>query len=190
MAMPGKVKRPSTADVLINPRRLEVIRAFQTSGPLTVRELGGIVRSISESTLYRHVRLLERVGALAIAETRRKERGAPETVYVIPDHPLETVHLRGQARSPANMRRYFLAVQGAQLAEFEARLKEGPIEGRLAAMRYAVIYVNPAELREVRAMLARLKELATNRDARRMALSLSFTLFPAPSRDQPTRKRM
>jgi DNA-binding transcriptional ArsR family regulator len=177
--VPKKVKATRIADVILHPERLAILRVFEESGPLTVRELCRGVRSISESTVYRHVKVLLRAGAIRIVETRPKQRGAPETVYALADPPLETIRLSGRERSSANMKRYFLAVTAAQIADFENALEAGPLDVDRFAVRRALIHVNAAELREIREMLARLKEFASNQPAGRTALSLGFVLFPA-----------
>jgi DNA-binding transcriptional ArsR family regulator len=181
--MPKKVNTAPIADVLLHPERLAILRVFEASGPLTVRDVCRRVHSISESTAYRHVKLLLRAGAVRIVETRPKQRGAPETVYAIADTPIETIRLSGRERSSANLKRYFLAVTAAQIADFENALEAGSLDVDRFAVRRALIYVNEAELREIREMLARLKEFASNPPEGRTALSLGFVFFPA------TRKR-
>jgi DNA-binding Lrp family transcriptional regulator len=176
--MAGRVKKPGAADIVVHPRRLEIIRVLETNGAMTVREIGKRMHRISEASLYRHVRKLVDAGFLRIAETRAKSRGAPETVFAIAEEPPESIRLSGEERSALTVQRYLVAIQSAQLAELANKARRGELIEGFFALRYSEIYVNREELREIERMLARLKEFASNPPQRRTALSLSVSLFP------------
>jgi DNA-binding transcriptional ArsR family regulator len=177
--MKRKVNKPRLADALIHPERLEILRAFQVSGPLTVRELRAALPAISQPTLYRHVRMLLCAGAIEISDIRQKKAGPPEKRYAIPKGAAQSVRLSGEERSPANLRRYFLAMQTAQISEFEKAVEGRPVDEHSLAIRYSLIYVNERELREIRRMLARLKSFESNPPAGRKGMSLGLVLYPA-----------
>jgi DNA-binding transcriptional ArsR family regulator len=178
-SMPRRVKEPNAADIVVHPQRLEIMRALELHGAMTVREIGKRMRGISEASLYRHVRKLSEAGFLRVVETREKERGAPETVFALAEQRPESFRLIGEDRSAVTLQRYLMAIQAAQLAELASNARQGEIIEGFFALRYSEIYVDRKEQRELQNILARLKEFESNSPLRRTALSLSLALFPA-----------
>ena len=186
MGVRKKVKIPSTVDAILQSRRLEILHALALSGPQTVGQLAASLPSMSQAALYRHVKILETAGALFAREIRTQKRGAPETVYSVVDETTTSLKLRGEQRSAGALRKYFTAIQAALLAAFDRRLQQGPIPKGKLAMRSSIVYLNPDELVEVRAMLARLRDFEANRGDRRKPFSLNVTLFPIVTDDSAT----
>ncbi|MBV9718316.1 MAG: helix-turn-helix domain-containing protein [Candidatus Eremiobacteraeota bacterium] len=178
--MASKVKKPSLADALLHPQRLEIVRMLAIHGPQSVRELATRLPAIAQATLYRQVKVLQSAGAMMPSGKRMQQWGAPETVYGLVEGATTSLRLKSSQRSPESMRRYFAAVQAALWSAFERRLNGGPIASGELAVRHSVVYLNADELREVKAIFARLKELEIDRGGRRRLFSLSLALFPEP----------
>jgi DNA-binding transcriptional ArsR family regulator len=179
--MASKVKKPNIIDAILHPQRLEIVRMLGVHGPQSVRELGERLPQIAQATLYRHVKMLQAAGAVICDQTRTPQRGAPETIYALVEETTVSLQLRGAQRSSESMRRYFTAVQAALLSAFERTLAEGAIPRLQFAVRSSVVYLNAAELREVRGIFARLKRFEAKCNGRRRPFSLSFALFPERS---------
>jgi DNA-binding transcriptional ArsR family regulator len=177
--MSRHVKRPSLADTIIHPQRLELLTVLQTSGPLSAHELLERVPGLSQASLYRHLKTLRDAGIIVAAERHRDGPGAPEKTFSVAATAPSNIRLRGRERSRDALRRYLLAMQAAELTQLEKIIAAGPIEKRHLYLRQSIVYLNRDELREVEAMLARLKELETRGPAARRAFALNLRLFPA-----------
>src|SRR5579864_4918552 len=64
---------------LASPVRIEMVGVFQAHGPLAIRELAEKMSRPADG-LYHHVRQLQKVGILRVAETRRAGK-RDEAVY-------------------------------------------------------------------------------------------------------------
>src|SRR5262249_14299326 len=74
-------RRASAAQLpaLASPARLEIVGALQAHGPLGVRALAAHLTRPMDG-LYHHLRVLQRVGVVRVAETRRAGK-RDEAVY-------------------------------------------------------------------------------------------------------------
>jgi predicted ArsR family transcriptional regulator len=176
--MPRQVKGKKLADAIVHPVRLEILRAFEMNGPQTIGELAKALPRLPRPSLYRHVAVLHEVGAVEAQDVRQGSRGAPERVYAATDTKSLTIAIKGKERTPAALRRYHLAILAAQAAMFEKALARGPLSEKYTRSTVRVVNVNEAELAELRAMLARIDELAENPAKGRVSLSFGYMMFP------------
>ena len=177
--MSTRVKRPSLADALIHPARLALLTALQLEGPLSARELQERLPAVSQASLYRHLKTLTEAGAIVVHERRHVGVGAPEKTFSIADAGPRSIRLRGRERSADALRRYLLALQAAEILQLERTLVAGQIDEALLNWRQSVVYLDRQELKEIKAIFARLKAFETRRTARQRAFALNLRLFPA-----------
>ncbi|HEY1975844.1 MAG TPA: helix-turn-helix domain-containing protein [Candidatus Baltobacteraceae bacterium] len=177
--MSTRVKRPSPADAIIHPERLELLTVIQLSGPLSARELREELPRISQASLYRHLKVLAQAGFIVTIERPPEGRGAPEKAFSTAPTAPSSIRLRGRERSTEALRRNLLALHAAEVALFERSAARRPIDAGDLSWRQSIVYLDRSELREVRAILARLKELETHRTDRQRAFALNVRLFRA-----------
>jgi DNA-binding transcriptional ArsR family regulator len=158
-----------------------VLRSFELGGEQTINDIALALPDVPPASLYRHVGALVEAGALAKRGMRQGERGAPEQLYAVARERLR-FSVKGKARTPEVLRRFYASMIAAQAAEFERGLLDGPFPAKYFHIRHSLIFVNDGELAEVRAMLDRLSELAHNEAKGRVALNLGIALFPVSKR--------
>ena len=71
-----------SADLLLHPVRLRIIKAFLGDRPLTTTQLAAELDDVPAGSLYRHVALLTRAGLLHVVAEHRI-RGAVERTYAL-----------------------------------------------------------------------------------------------------------
>lgn len=180
--MTTRVKNEALRSAILHPARLEILRAFELHGTLTIGELATTLPNVSQPSLYRHVKRLLDVGVLAVRDVRQGDRGAPERVYAIADAAQLKFAAKGKERTRAVLRRFYTAMIAAQTAEFEKSLADGTFPAKYFHVRHALINVNEDELVEVRDMFARLSALSENPAKGRVSLDLGIALFPVNRR--------
>src|ERR1700759_31015 len=72
----------ASADLLLHPVRLRIVKAFLGDRALTTRELAAELEDVPSGSLYRHVALLAKAGVLQVVSERRV-RGAVERTYTL-----------------------------------------------------------------------------------------------------------
>ena len=158
------------------------MRCFELSGTQTINDVAQALPEVPPASLYRHVKALVAVGALAECGTRQGEKGAPERLYALIDDERLRFSFKGRARTPESLRRLYASVVAAQTAEFERGLRDGAFPAKYFHVRHSLIFVNEHELAEIRAMLSRLAEFTRNPPKGRKALDLGIALFPVKRR--------
>lgn len=177
--MRRRVNIEALGDTLLHPVRLQILRCFELNGAQTAGELARKLPSITQPTLYRHLKALADAGVLKSQEMRQGDRGAPERVYELATDVAQlTIHPKGKERTPERLRRYYLALLAAQTAEFDAALREGTFPEKYFTVRHSVVHVNDAELAELQRILTRLGELSGNDPTGRISLNLGIAVFP------------
>ncbi|GEL16790.1 helix-turn-helix domain-containing protein [Pseudonocardia asaccharolytica] len=180
----------ATADLLLHPVRLRILRALLDGRDRTTSDLRGDLPDIAPATLYRHVALLAEAGVLTVVAEQRV-RGAVERTYRLPHGSAEVDDDALAAMTPADHRRAFTAFVAGLLADFDRYLDRDDVDPRQDGVGYrqAALWLTDAELdallAEVRtAVAARLHNPPVPGRVRRL---LSTVLMPAggPPGDDP-----
>ena len=72
----------ASADLLLHPVRLRIVKAFLGDRALTTSELAAELDDVPSGSLYRHIALLAKAGILQVVAERRV-RGAVERTYAL-----------------------------------------------------------------------------------------------------------
>ena len=72
----------ASADLLLHPVRLRIVKAFLGERALTATQLAAELDDVPTGSIYRHVALLTRAGVLQVVAERRV-RGAVERTYML-----------------------------------------------------------------------------------------------------------
>ena len=72
----------ASADLLLHPVRLRIVKAFLGERALTTGQLAEELEDVPSGSLYRHVALLVKAGVLQVVAERRV-RGAVERTYML-----------------------------------------------------------------------------------------------------------
>ena len=75
----------SKADLLIHPVRLQILQALSEK-PLTTQEIAEVLPTVSQPSLYRHLKMLLEGGMVTVSETRQV-RGIQEKRYQLAQNP-------------------------------------------------------------------------------------------------------
>src|SRR5450756_2137396 len=137
----------ATADLLLHPVRLRIVKAFLGDRALTTAQLVKALDDVPPGSIYRHVGLLTRAGVLQVAAERRV-RGAVERTYTLRLLAAQVQPGEAAAMSPDEHSRAFMAYVAGLLADFDRYLAAGaPDPGRDgAAYRVAAMWLTDAEL--------------------------------------------
>jgi hypothetical protein len=117
----------TSADLLLHPVRLRVVRAFLGDRALTTSQLRNELPDVPAGSLYRHVARLVDGGVLAVVSERRV-RGALERTYVL---RTAAAHIRPEEvakMSPDEHRQAFLAFVAGLIGDADRYLARGNID--------------------------------------------------------------
>ncbi len=173
----------ASADLLLHPVRLRIVKAFLGDRALTTTQLAAELSDVPAGSIYRHVALLTKAGVLQVVAQRRV-RGALERTYTLrllaaQVQPDEIAHMTLDQHAQA-----FMAYVAGMLADFDRYLTTGtPDPGQDGVgYRVAAMWLTDAELAGLLHDLAavvtpRLANAPGKRRRRRMLYSV---IFPAP----------
>jgi hypothetical protein len=172
----------TSADLLLHPVRLRVVKAFLGDRELTTAQLAGELGDVPLGSLYRHVATLAGAGVLRVVSERRV-RGAVERTYVLRPAAAQMQPEEVATMTPDDHARAFIAFVAGMLADFDNYVfSDGfdPIADR-ATYRIAAIWLTDAEyVRFLRELVALALPLLSNepRKGRRRRLFYQV-LMPA-----------
>jgi hypothetical protein len=176
----------ASADLLLHPVRLRIVKAFLGDRALTTSQLAGELDDVPAGSLYRHVALLTREGVLQVVAERRV-RGAVERTYTLRLLAAQIQPGEAAAMTADEHAHAFMAYVAGLLADFDRYLAAGtPDPARDGAdYRLAAMWLTDAEfagfLRDLRAIAQpRLANAPGKGRRRRMLYSV---MLPAP--EQP-----
>jgi hypothetical protein len=139
----------ASAELLLHPVRLRVVKAFLGDRALTTSQLAAELSDVPSGSLYRHVAQLTKAGVLQVVAERRI-RGAVERTYTLrllaaqiqPDEA-RTMTLEDHAQA-------FLAYVAGLLADFDRYLATSPADPARdgADYRVAGMWLTDAEFAE------------------------------------------
>jgi DNA-binding transcriptional ArsR family regulator len=174
----------ASADVLLHPVRLRIVKAFLGDRALTTSQLAAELDDVPAASLYRHVGLLTKAGVLQVVAERRV-RGAVERTYAM--------RLYAAQIQPGEVRRMtlddhaqaFVAYIAGLLGDFDRYLASDPADPVRdgAGYRVAAMWLTDEEFIDLARDLAEvyLPRLANApAEGRRRRMLYSITL-PAPA---------
>jgi cytochrome c-type biogenesis protein CcmH/NrfG len=140
----------TSADLLLHPVRLRLLRAFLGDRALTTAELRQELSDVPVASLYRHVARLVDAGVLAVV-SERQVRGAVERTYVL-RNSAGAVNLRELAKmTPDQHRQAFLAFIAGLVGDFDRYLARGHIDLLRDGVSYSMagLWLDEAERQEL-----------------------------------------
>jgi DNA-binding transcriptional ArsR family regulator len=176
----------ASADLLLHPVRLRIVKAFLGDRALTTRQLAAELPDVPAASVYRHVGRLAEAGVLHVAAERRV-RGITERTYVLRLYaaqlqPGEIAAMTAQEHGSA-----FLAYVAGLLGDFDRYLAAGPADPALdgAGYRVAAMWLTDAELADYRRDLAAITRprLAHGPADGRRRRMLYTVMLPAPEEE-------
>ncbi|HET9016601.1 MAG TPA: helix-turn-helix domain-containing protein [Thermomicrobiaceae bacterium] len=115
----------ATADLLLHPVRLRIVKAFLGDRALTTGQLAAELSDVPAGSLYRHVALLTRAGVLQVVAERRV-RGAVERTYMLRLVAAQVGLGEVAAMTPEQHAHAFMAFVAGLLADFDRYLAARP----------------------------------------------------------------
>jgi len=180
----------ASADLLLHPVRLRIVKAFLGDRALTTSQLAAELNDVPAGSLYRHVALLTKAGVLQVVAERRV-RGAVERTYTLRLLAAQVGLAEAAAMTPDEHAQAFLAYVAGLLADFDRYLAAGTpnLARDGATYRAAAMWLTDAEfadfLREIATVFQpRLANAPGKGRRRRIVYSV---LLPAP--EQPPADR-
>jgi DNA-binding transcriptional ArsR family regulator len=140
----------ATADLILHPVRLRIVRAFLGGRPLTTIALAAALADVPAATLYRHVARLVDAGVLEVVAERRV-RGAFERTYVL--HVAATNigadDLAGMTTD--EHRQMFITFVAGLIGDFDSYLAQGDTDLFRDKVRFrlADLWLTDAEFHEL-----------------------------------------
>ena len=182
----------ASADLLLHPVRLRILKAFLGDRALTTTQLAAELDDVPAGSLYRHVALLVKAGVLQVVAERRV-RGAVERTYTLrlfaaSISPEEAKRMSAEEHSQA-----FMVYVAGMLADADRYLASGRLDPARDGADYRVgaLWLTDGEFAQLLRDLAivfqpRLANAPGKGRKRRMV----YTVFlPAPEAAEPGSKR-
>lgn len=140
----------ASADVLLHPVRLRILRAFLGDRALTVSQLGDEISDVSAASLYRHVAVLTKAGVLHVVAERRV-RAVVERTYMLRPQAAQIQPDEAAAMTPEQHLGAFMAYAAGMIGDAERYLMTGnpdPVRDG-ASYRMAALWLSDAEFAEL-----------------------------------------
>lgn len=178
----------TSADLLLHPVRLRIVKAFLGDRALTTSQLAAELGDVPPGSLYRHIARLTKAGVLQVVAERRI-RGAVERTYAMRLAAAQVQPDEARAMSADEHTRAFVAYVAGLLADFDRYLASAPASPeREAGYRVGGLWLTDAEfadlVSDLRAVLQpRLANAPGHGRMRRMV----YTVFLPDPRSRPGR---
>ncbi len=173
----------ASADLLLHPVRLRIVKAFLGDRALTTRQLAAELPDVPAASVYRHVGRLAEAGVLHVVAERRV-RGITERTYTLRLFAAQLQPAEVAAMSPQEHASAFLAYVAGLLGDFDRYLAAEPDNPTLdgAGYRVAAMWLTDAELADYQRDLAAisLPRLAHGPADGRRRRMLYTVMLPAP----------
>jgi DNA-binding transcriptional ArsR family regulator len=176
----------TSADLLLHPVRLRIVKAFLGDRALTTSQLAAELGDVPAGSLYRHVARLTRAGVLQVVAERRV-RGAVERTYTMRLAAAQVQPGEARAMTLDDHAQAFLAYVAGLLADFDRYIASRPADPARDGADYRVgaMWLTDGEfadlardLREV--FLPRLANAPRDGRRRRMIYTVSL---PGPGQE-------
>ena len=173
----------ASADLLLHPVRLRIIKAFLGDRALTTSQLAAELDDVPAGSLYRHVALLTRAGLLHVVAEHRV-RGAVERTYALRLAAARLHPGEAAAMTPEEHSRAFIAYVAGLLADFARYLAAGTPDLSRDGAGYTVygLYLTDAELAGfLRVLAAIVQPLLANAPGKGRRRRMVYSIFlPEP----------
>jgi Helix-turn-helix domain len=175
----------ASADLLLHPVRLRIVKAFLGDRALTTSQLAAELDDVPAGSLYRHVALLTKAGVLQVVAERRV-RGAVERTYTLRLLAAQIQPDEARSMTLDEHAEAFMAYVAGLLADFDRYLASTPTDPARdgAGYRVAAMWLTDAELadfwRDLRAVAA--PRLANAPGPGRRRRMLYTVLLPEPQK--------
>ena len=139
----------ATADLLLHPVRLRIVKAFLGDRALTTSQLRVELDDVPAASLYRHVARLVDAGVLSVVAERRV-RGAVERTYVLRLAAAQVGIDELERMSPDDHRQMFISLVANLLGDIDHYLARGHVDPLRDGMmfRTAGLWLDDAEFKE------------------------------------------
>ncbi len=175
----------ASAELLLHPVRLRIVKAFMGDRPLTTAQLIAELDDLPPGSVYRHVALLAKAGVLQVVAERRV-RAAVERTYMLRPRAAQIGAAEAAAMTVDEHAAAFTAYVAGMLADFDRYLAKGaPDPARDGAdYRVAALWLSDAELADLLRDLGAVFQprLANAPDAGRRRRMVYTVLLPADDR--------
>jgi hypothetical protein len=176
----------ASADLLLHPVRIRIVKAFLGDRALTTVQLAAELDDVPPGSLYRHVALLTRAGVLQVVAERRV-RGAVERTYTLRQAAAQVHPGEARAMSLDEHAQAFIAYIAGLLGDFDRYVASAPADpvGDGADYRVAAMWLTDAEYAAFRRDLlaAYQPRLANAPGAGRRRRMIYNVFLPAPGPD-------
>jgi DNA-binding transcriptional ArsR family regulator len=173
----------ASADLLLHPVRLRIVKAFLGDRALTTRQLAAELPDVPAASVYRHVGRLAEAGVLHVVSERRV-RGITERTYMLRLFAAQIQPGEVAAMSLEEHGSAFLAYVAGLLGDFDRYLATEPAEPARdgAGYRVAAMWLTDAELADYQRDLAAISapRLANAPGDGRRRRMLYTVMLPAP----------
>ncbi|MFI5691381.1 helix-turn-helix domain-containing protein [Kribbella sp. NPDC051586] len=172
----------SSADLLLHPVRLRIVKTFLGDRALTTAQIAAELDDVPTPSLYRHIATLTKAGVLQVV-AERQGRGSVEKTYTLRLLAARLQPDEVEAMSLDDHTQAFMAYIAGLLGDFDRYLAHHPAPGHDGAdYRVGAMWLTDAEyadfLSDLTALLrARLTNKPTKNRRRRVAYHV---LLPAP----------
>jgi hypothetical protein len=182
----GYAGRVSSADLLLHPVRLRIVKTFLGDRALTTSQIAAELDDVPTGSLYRHIATLTKAGVLQVVAERRV-RGTVEKTYALrmlaaqlqPDE-IDSMSIEDHAQA-------FMAYIAGLLGDFDRYLAHSPDPGHDGAnYRVAAMWLTDAEYDDFLRDLVRVfQPRVANAPAEGRRRRVSYNVFlPAPETGQ------
>jgi hypothetical protein len=181
----------ASADLLLHPVRLRIVKAFLGDRALTTSQLAAELDDVPPGSLYRHVALLAKAGVLQVVAERRV-RGAVERTYTLRLSAARIGPGEVSAMTPEEHAHAFMVFVAGLLGDFDRYLSGGafdPVRDE-AGYSAAAMWLTDTEyadfLRDLLAVFQpRLAIAPGPKRRRRMMYTVALPAPEAPSSEAP-----
>src|SRR5215469_114331 len=125
MKLVVKLVSMATADLLLHPVRLRIVKAFLGDRALTASQLAAELDDVPAGSLYRHLALLTKAGVLQVVAERRV-RGAVERTYTLRLFAAQIQPDEARAMTLDEHTQAFTAYVAGLLADFDRYIASAP----------------------------------------------------------------
>jgi helix-turn-helix protein len=178
----------ASADLLLHPVRLRIVKAFLGDRALTTRQLAAELPDVPAASVYRHVGRLAEAGVLHVVAERRV-RGITERTYMLRLFAAQIQPGEVAAMSLEEHGSAFLAYVAGVLGDFDRYLSTEPESPARdgAGYRVAAMWLTDAELADYRRDLAAITapRLGNGPGEGRRRRMLYTVMLPAPEDPGP-----
>lgn len=152
----------ASADLLLHPVRLRIVKAFLGERALTMAQLAAEIDEVPAASLYRHVGLLTRAGVLRVSAERRV-RGTVERTYTLRLSATRIGPDELASMSAEDHAQTFMTFVAGLLADFDRYLAAGQVD----LVRDGVTYATEALWLDDAEFAGLIRDLAAVLDIRR-----------------------